>query len=232
MGEQLDYATLKWIKDEIQESLNQTQQALEAFIEDSSDTTQIRFCAAYLHQVLGTLQMVEIYGAALLAEEMEKVANALLNEQIAQKDDAFDVLIRAIIQLPAYLEGLEHGRADMPVVLTPLLNDLRAARGEPLLSENAFFSPDIDIPPPEKHLSSGKEHPEIQVYARKLRPIYQVALLGWFRNENVDGSLKKLSAVLSELQNASIMDATLVTGSRLICIKSAFSKIASRKGML
>jgi chemosensory pili system protein ChpA (sensor histidine kinase/response regulator) len=208
MGEQLDYATLKWIKDEIQESLNQTQQALEAFIEDSSDTTQIRFCAAYLHQVLGTLQMVEIYGAALLAEEMEKVANALLNEKISQKDDAFDVLIRAIIQLPAYLEGLERGQADMPVVLTPLLNDLRAARGEPLLSENAFFSPDISVSPPEKHLSSDKEFPEIQVYARKLRTIYQVALLGWFKSENVDASLKKLSAVLSELQNASTMEET------------------------
>ncbi len=208
MAEQFDYATLKWIKDEIQESLNQTQQALEAFIEDPSDTTQIRFCAAYLHQVLGTLQMVEIYGAALLAEEMEKVANALLNEQIQQKNDAFDVLIRAIIQLPAYLEGLERGQADMPVVLTPLLNDLRAARGEPLLSENAFFSPDINTPPPKKHLSSGKEYPEIQVYARKLRPVYQVALLGWFRGENLDSSLKKLSAVLSELQNASTLDAT------------------------
>ncbi len=208
MGEQLDYATLKWIKDEIQESLNQTQQALEAFIEDSSDTTQIRFCAAYLHQVLGTLQMVEIYGAALLAEEMEKVANALLNEKISQKDDAFDVLIRAIIQLPAYLEGLERGQADMPVVLTPLLNDLRASRGEPLLSENAFFSPDVDTPPPEKRLSQDKEYPDIQIYARKLRPIFQVALLGWFRGENLDGSLKKLTAVLSELQNASTLDAT------------------------
>jgi chemosensory pili system protein ChpA (sensor histidine kinase/response regulator) len=206
MGEQLDYATLKWIKDEIQESLNQTQQALEAFIEDPGDTTQIRFCAAYLHQVLGTLQMVEIYGAALLAEEMEKVANALLNEKISQKDDAFDVLIRAIIQLPAYLEGLERGQADMPIVLTPLLNDLRAARGEPLLSESAFFSPDINVSPPEKRLSPDKEYPDIQIYARKLRPIYQVALLGWFRNENIAGSLKKLCAVLSELQNASTTD--------------------------
>ena len=195
MGEQLDYTTLKWVKDEIQESLNQTQQALDAFIEDSSDTTQIRFCAAYLHQVFGTLQMVEIYGAALLAEEMEKVANALLNDQIKQKDDAFDVLIRAILQLPAYLEGLERGQADMPVVLTPLLNDLRAARGEPLLSESAFFSPDLNVAPPEKHLASGKELPDVQVYARKLRPIYQVALLGWFRGSDVDSSLKKLSAV-------------------------------------
>jgi chemosensory pili system protein ChpA (sensor histidine kinase/response regulator) len=207
MGEQLDYTTLKWVKDEIQESLNQTHQALEAYIEDTSDTTQIRFCAAYLHQVFGTLQMVEIYGASLLAEEMEKVANALLNDQVANKEDAFDVLIRAIIQLPAYLEGLERGRADMPVVLTPLLNDLRASRGEPLLSESAFFSPDINTTPPEKHALPGKDYPDIQVYARKLRPIYQVSLLGWFRGDDIAGGLKKISAVLRELQNASNSEA-------------------------
>lgn len=202
MGEQLDYTTLTWVKDEIQESLNQTHQALEAYVEDPSDTTQIRFCATYLHQVYGTLQMVEIYGAALLAEEMEKLANALLNDQVAQKDDAYDVLMRAIIQLPSYLESLEHGQMDMPVVLTPLLNDLRAARGESLLSENAFFSPDLSIAPPEKKLAPGKTYPDIQTYARKVRPIYQVSLLGLLRDKDISGSLKKLAAVLRELQNA------------------------------
>ncbi|NOX92296.1 MAG: hypothetical protein GXP18_07570, partial [Gammaproteobacteria bacterium] len=202
MGEQLDYTTLTWVKDEIQESLNQTHQALEAFIEDTSDTTQIRFCATYLHQIYGTLQMVEIYGAALLAEEMEKVANALLNGQIAQQQDAFEVLIRATLQLPAYLERLENGHPDLPVVLTPLLNDMRAARGEPLLSENAFFSPDLSTLPPEKRLAPGKNYPEIQTYAKKLRPIYQISLLGLLRDKDPDGSLKKMAAVLRELQNA------------------------------
>ena len=207
MSEQLDYTTLTWVKDEIQESLNQTHQALEAFIEDPTDTTQIRFCATYLHQIYGTLQMVEIYGAALLAEEMEKVANALLNNQIAQKDDAFEVLIRATLQLPSYLESLERGQPDMPVVLTPLLNDMRAARGEPLLSENAFFSPDLSVAPPEKRLAPGKSYPDIQTYARKLRPIFQLSLLGVLRDKDNAGSLKKMSAVLRELQNASDTEA-------------------------
>ncbi len=202
MGEQLDYTTLTWVKDEIQESLNQTHQALEAFIEDTSDTTQIRFCATYLHQIYGTLQMVEIYGAALLAEEMEKVANALLNGKIAQQQDAFEVLIRATLQLPAYLERLENGHPDLPVVLTPLLNDMRAARGEPLLSENAFFSPDLGVLPPEKRPAPGRNYPKIQAYAKKLRPIYQISLLGLLRDKDAAGSLKKMAAVLRELQNA------------------------------
>ncbi len=207
MGEELDYTTLKWVKDEIQESLNQTRQALETFVENPGDATQMRFCATYLHQVYGTLQMVEIYGGALLAEEMEKLANALLNGEINQKEDAYDVLMRAILQLPSYLEGLEHGQMDMPVVLLPLLNDLRAARGENLLSENAFFAPDFSVSPPQPQLPPGKTYPDIQAYARKLRPLFQVSLLGWYRNQDAIGSLKKLTAVLRELQNASQTDA-------------------------
>ncbi len=207
MGEELDYTTLKWVKDEIQESLNQTRQALETYVENPGDATQMRFCATYLHQVYGTLQMVEIYGGALLAEEMEKVANALLNDEIGQKDDAYDVLMRAILQLPSYLEGLEHGQMDMPVVLLPLLNDLRAARGENLLSENAFFAPDLGVAPPRPQLPPGKTYPDIQAYARKLRPLFQVSLLGWYRDRDATGSLKKLAAVLRELQNASQTDA-------------------------
>ena len=48
-------------------------QALEAFVENPQDATRMRFCQTYVHQVLGTLQMVEFFGAALLAEEMEQV---------------------------------------------------------------------------------------------------------------------------------------------------------------
>ena len=37
--------------------------ALEAFVDDPADTSRMRFCASYLHQVQGTLRMVELYGA-------------------------------------------------------------------------------------------------------------------------------------------------------------------------
>ena len=148
MPQELDYTTLRWVKDEIDESLKQTQQALEAYVENPEDKTQIRFCTTYLHQIYGTLQMVEIYGGALLAEEMEVLTQALYDDKVNQKDDAYDVLMRAILQLPSYLEHIEQGQSDQPVILLPLLNDLRAARGENLLSSNEFFSPNMSLTPP------------------------------------------------------------------------------------
>jgi chemosensory pili system protein ChpA (sensor histidine kinase/response regulator) len=223
----LDYTTLKWVKDEIQESLNQTRQALEAYVDDPNDSTQIRFCATYLHQIYGTLQMVEIYGGALLAEEMELLANAISQGQVSRKDDAYDVLMRAVLQLPAYLEHLENGQQDMPVILLPLLNDLRTARGEPLLSENAFFSPNLTVTPPEDPKKPKKEPVDIQQYAKKLRPVYQAALVRWYRDINTPEALKKLAIVLREL----LYNSTTENATRLWWVASGIVEGLSDSGL-
>ena len=99
--EDIDYTTLAWVKGELDETLNQARQALEAYVEDPADASQMRFCATYLHQVQGTLRMVELYGAAMVTEEMEHLAAALLDgPAIAERDEAYAVLMRGIMQLP------------------------------------------------------------------------------------------------------------------------------------
>ena len=62
----IDYTTLAWVKGELDETLKQARHALEAYVEDPADVSQMRFCATYLHQVQGTLRMVELYGAAMV----------------------------------------------------------------------------------------------------------------------------------------------------------------------
>ena len=203
MAQEIDYSTLKWVKDEIDESLKQTRQALETYVENPEDKTQIRFCATYLHQIYGTLQMVEIYGGALLAEEMESLCNNLLLDRIPQKDEAYDVLMRAILQLPSYLEHIERGEPDQPVILLPLLNDLRSVRGDHLLSDNAFFAPNLTVEPPEEPVKEEKQLPNIKQYAKKLRTVYQASLVGIYRDNNTKGNLKKIGAVCRELMNMS-----------------------------
>ena len=100
MGDRHDYVALEWVKGEIAETLKQARQALEAFVENPQDSTRMRFCLTYVHQVHGTLQMVEFYGAALLAEEMEQLARALLDESVASQAEALEVLMQAILQMP------------------------------------------------------------------------------------------------------------------------------------
>ena len=135
MGDRHDYVALDWVKGEISETLNQARQALEAFVDNPEDSTRLRFCLTYIHQVHGTLQMVEFYGAALLAEEMEQLAQALMNGSVSREGEALEILMQAILQMPTYLDRVQTGRRDLPMVLLPLLNDMRTARGDKLLSE-------------------------------------------------------------------------------------------------
>ena len=69
----VDFSTLSWVKKELDETLKEARQSLEAHVENPEDKAQLGFLTAYLHQVYGTLQMVELYGASLLTEEMERL---------------------------------------------------------------------------------------------------------------------------------------------------------------
>lgn len=202
MAYDFDYGTLNWVKSEIDETLKQARAALEAYVENTDDETQLRFCINYLHQVTGTLHMVELYGASLAAEEMEALALELVEGKISQRDDAYEALMRGIIQLPDYLDRLQGGQRDRPVVLLPLLNDLRAARGQALLSENALFNPDLGVNVPSSADKVGPEAGDIRQLARRLRHDYHLGLLGWFRDRDREASLQKIGEVLGQLRAA------------------------------
>ncbi len=145
----IDYTTLGWIKPELDETLRQARIEIEAFAEDPSDTTRMAECAHLLHQVQGTLRMVELYAPARVSEEMELLARGLQRGQVEARDDACATLMRGVVLLPDYLERLQGGHKDIPVVLLPLLNELRGLRGEEELDEAVMFSPELQRPLPE-----------------------------------------------------------------------------------
>ncbi|WP_133477521.1 hybrid sensor histidine kinase/response regulator [Cognatilysobacter segetis] len=144
MREVIDTTTLGWIKPELDETLRQARQEIEAFLEDSGDTARMRACATLLHQVRGTLQMIELDAPSMVASEMETLAIAVQNGEVADRDEACAALLRGVVQLPDYLERLQGGHRDIPIVLLPLLNELRAARGAAGLSESMLFAPDLE----------------------------------------------------------------------------------------
>ena len=200
MGDRHDYVALDWVKGEIEEVLKQAQYELEAYVEAPDDTARLKFCLTYLHQVRGTLQMVEFYGAAMLAEEMEAVVQAMLDDAVSHAAEAREVLMQAILQLPNYLDHIKLGRRDLPVVLLPVLNDLRGARGESLLSETSLFQPTLKSVEPlsEKQLRQFSDKQFLDIL-RKLRQMYQVALLGVLKGKDTQHNLEYLQKVSTRL---------------------------------
>ena len=95
-----DYVALEWIRGELSNTLQQAQVALEAVAESSDDASSMRACLTSIHQVHGTLKMVQLEGPTQLAAEMEQVAQSLMNSSVPDVPSAQETLMQAILQLP------------------------------------------------------------------------------------------------------------------------------------
>jgi len=136
----MSHAALGWVKPELDETLRQVRNEVEYYVDDPADGSRMRFCAGYLHQVQGTLRMVELYAPAMVAEELEQLANAIGAGEVPDRDEACATLMRGSVLLPDYLERLQNGHRDIPIVLLPLLNDIRSARAAPGINESVLFA--------------------------------------------------------------------------------------------
>src|SRR5512139_2273267 len=120
------HASLQLVVREIAAELNEARGALEAFAENTADAGALHRFAAHVHLARGALRLAEVYGGALLGEEMEQVARYVdAHTRDGKVDpDALDALMRAMEQLPAYVDRVASGGRDVPLALLPLLNDL------------------------------------------------------------------------------------------------------------
>jgi chemosensory pili system protein ChpA (sensor histidine kinase/response regulator) len=200
MAEKRNFTALDWVAGEIGETLNQASAALEAYALNTEDTTKIRFCLNHIHQIFNILQMVELHGGALLAEEMEKLAQALIDKKVVGTTDAHEVLMRAILQLPVYLDRVKFSRSDDPASLMGLLNDLRAVRSENLFTETQLFAPDMRA----ARIASGQrvrfDDVKFREVMEKLSQMYEQVMAGITRDRNYDDHLPGLKKVFENFR--------------------------------
>ena len=196
--------TLDFVGRELNITLTDARTALENYVEQQGNAALLERCTQELHRVQGVLRVLEIYGAALLAEEMEQVAAYLLATVSERKNQAesLDALMRAMVQLPSYLERVLAGGRDLALVLLPLLNDLRAVRGSSLLSEGTLLLLNLKSDKQAQPVATTPGEPPMTVeqWARRVRARYQVGLIGWIRGERIEQNLDILAAVAQKLE--------------------------------
>jgi chemosensory pili system protein ChpA (sensor histidine kinase/response regulator) len=195
--------TLDLVGRELNNTLGEARTALETFVEQPENVVLLQRCVSDLHQVQGVLRLLEIFGAALLAEEMEQVTQYLLTPA-SQKNQAetLDALMRAMVQLPSYVERVLAGGRDLALVLLPLLNDLRAVRGSPLLSEGTLLLLNLKSDQQAAPVAPGAGEPALTVvqWARRLRSRFQLGLVGWIRGERAEQNLEILETVAHQIE--------------------------------
>ena len=198
------HASLQVIAREIAGELNEARVALESFADRPEDRGALHRFAAHIHLARGALRLAEVYGGALLAEEMEHVARYVdAHSGAGNADvDGLDALMRAMEQLPSYVERVASGARDLPLVLLPLLNDMRAVRGGALLSEGTLLLLNLRSDEPARANAVAGGDVQLGELARKLRPRLQLALLGWIRGEHVEANLEHLTDIAGQFEQA------------------------------
>ncbi len=196
--------SLQIVGAELAVTINDARAALEQFAEGEGGPNVLDRCAQLLHTAAGVLRLTETYGASLLAEEMEATCAHLSHSRGQAAEESIDALSRAAVQLPAYVERILNGGRDIPLVLLPLLNDLRAARGKPLLSESTLlllnvFTPAGDSAPQPERSPSGEDLVRV---CREVRPRFQLALLGWIKGADAERNLRHMGEIATRLEQA------------------------------
>ncbi|XOV86114.1 MAG: Hpt domain-containing protein [Pseudomonadota bacterium] len=201
MSARQDFVALDWIKGEISQTLDQAQHALEAVAESPDDASSMRACLTHLHQVHGTLRMVELLGPTQLSGEMEELAQALLSDEVPDIPRAQEMLMQAILQMPGYLDRIQRDQRDMPEVIRPIVNGLRLARG----AEKLAGTP---AEPEGFNLTGFSALPAAAVLTafaaaggestlKKLRSRYQQSLVALLKKEDARENLTLLAKVFS-----------------------------------
>jgi len=204
-----DLAThsLELVQRELNETLDAARREIEGYVDGQATPDALTRAAQHLHLAGGALRIVEIYGAALLADEMEQTCAFLTESRdTGSVEKGVQALTRSMVQLPAYLDRLLSGGRDVALVLLPLINDLRSARGRPLMSEGTLLL--LKTGPLERSRKlEGAGKPvavddDFARMARRQRPAFQSALLGWIRGEHVEHNLDELVQISSTLEQA------------------------------
>jgi chemosensory pili system protein ChpA (sensor histidine kinase/response regulator) len=190
-----------WVREDLDDCLDVVRERLEAFAEDTSSTEPLQAVQDQLERLNLTFRTMEQEGVTLLTSEMMAVGGHMLHNGTENFEETLNALTDAIIVLPSYLDRLQAGHEDLPILLLPTLNELRATHDESLLSEGSLFAPELDIIIPELSGSEADHVAEsdFPAFARRTRSQYQGALLGWLKEQSKDSLLEPMQRVCRTL---------------------------------
>ena len=187
--------SLGLVRDELFATMEQAEHSLEQFIAERHNGGLLQQAVEAMHQVRGTLNLIELAGAELLAQELLDQATDIPAGAGEERDVQLAALSNALHVLRRYLENLDVHRQEMPELLLPAINDLRQAGGQTPLPESYFFSVRLDLSR-QAPASALPEGVDVVALGRRFRQAYQQGLLGFLRGQKVPSALRTMERAL------------------------------------
>lgn len=198
--------SLSVVRDELFATIDEAELSFEQFIAERDNGSLLQQAVENLQQVRGTLKLIELVGAEMLAQEVLQQATDIPAGAGVERDGQLSALSNALHVLRRYLEIVDAHRQEFPELLLPAINELRQAGAQPALPESFFFSVRLDHSRPETNVPA-QAFDAGSVEVKRLRHMYQIGLLGFLREENATASLKLMLRAMARLDSLLAGDA-------------------------
>lgn len=198
-NETLNLASLKMVQDELVATIEQSAQRLEQYTHDRSNEQLLQDCMDGIRQIRGTLNLIQLKGIDLLADELLEHISAMAADPDKANERNLDLLGSAFFVLPRYLEYCSQTSRSMAMLLIPAINDLRIARRATPLPESHFYGFEPLSPEPSGSPSAVLQSAELPELVRRLRHMYQTGLLKLLQGARVAPTLTMMIRALERL---------------------------------
>ncbi|MDP9142895.1 MAG: Hpt domain-containing protein, partial [Pseudomonadota bacterium] len=174
-------AGIHWVRGEIEQSITRARSLIDHYAESGGNPLQLQQAYLELHQVRGTAAMIQCFGMAAVAAEMASALHDIIQGKVGDAESLYSALLGATIQLSDYVQALTEGTPDCALIMQPTINELRLARGQPVLTEADIFIQQMQAQGQVLTVPTPPDGSTAQQQARRLRPVFQSSLLVWIR---------------------------------------------------
>jgi chemosensory pili system protein ChpA (sensor histidine kinase/response regulator) len=206
--------TFEWIKGALDGSMNAVMTEVTQ-AEKESDYARLTAVPGNLHQIHGSLKMVELDAAGMLAEDLENLCLRIcesVGTESEEQQQRIRVLRRGLDSLQGYIDSISRQTPVSPLSLVDQINQVRNLIGGQRISKFELFDPPLGRLSFDGH--NGAKSPALAETRKpvpddlrvrlvtQLRRKYRRALLSWLANRNKqDASGEYLETINDLLQH-------------------------------
>lgn len=201
LSDSVNLQSLSIVRDELVVTIEDAARSLEDFVVNNHEEKSLQACIDCIKQIRGSLSLLQLSGAKVLADELYESANNVTpadTSSLAQQH--LDVISSTFFVLSRYLEYVQHHGRQVPALLIPHMNDLRQLRAKPLFTESHFTSISVTgtltVPSVDKPSLNEKV---FKTHIRRLRCMYQIGFLSLIKGEQKASSLKMMQRACNRI---------------------------------
>ena len=201
---EINTSSYAMVEEELAKTLQQATNVFETFLSERHNLAQLEQCEANLRQIGGTLRLLQIPGAALLADEMRMLCGAILKSINAVPEGRLNALSTAFFVLPRYLEFVQSRQSEIPQLVIAHVNELRAAHNQLLLPDSYFSQSDESLFSRDSNIRiQGTPLAETAFIEnlKRINHLYQSGLLGLLRDAHNPMQLTIMSRAIRRLRS-------------------------------